>query len=432
MTTAALPAASAVAAPPAPSLANGDRLDVLDVLRGIALLGMFIVHFCDYGGVWDVPQGQQPALWQRLEQWFLDGRFFTMFAMLFGIGFAVQLARADARGENLGPRYLRRLAALAVFGFIAEGIFGYNVLFGYAIWGLAFLPIRRWSTRALFILLLVCSAFRPLWNVSRMAIAESRGKVAEFVAGEQAKAASFQRARKEHASASDSPRWSTVVMSRLRFMPRFQRQWNWNPSLTFTLMLAGLIAFRLGIIEDPARKRKTILWWMAIGAVSFVIGTWVLPLEGAPPMDLGALTKSATPTRDMAVAIAMNNGFQLFRDSWLAFVYIGAVLLLVSHNRAWIARLAPFAWTGRMALTNYMTQVIFLDVAFSKWAFGLKVTPPWILVWAFGLFAVQAVVSRWWLLRFQYGPLEWIWRSVTYWRPAPLRRVPAPPQFALA
>ena len=432
MTAAAPAVPAAVPAPAAPSLAKGDRLDVLDVLRGIALLGMFIVHFCDYGGVWDVPDGQQPALWQRLEQWFLDGRFFTMFAMLFGIGFAVQLARADARRENLGPRYVRRLAALAVFGFISEGIFGYNVLFGYAIWGFAFLPIRRWSTRALFVLLLISSAFRPLWNLSRMAIAESRGTVAEYVAGEDAKVQRFQRAQREHRSLNQSPKWSTVVLSRLRFMPRFQWQWNWNPSLSFTLMLAGLIAFRLGIIEDPLGKRKTIIWWMLIGAASFVIGTWAFPLPGAPPMQLAALAKSATPTRDMAVGIAMNNGFQLFRDSWLAFVYIGAVLLLVARNPAWIKRLAPFAWTGRMALTNYLSQVVFLDVAFSNWALGLKVTPPWILVWAIGLFTVQALFSRWWLSRYEYGPLEWVWRSVTYWRPAPLRRVPPPPQFAMA
>jgi uncharacterized protein len=432
MTAAASAVPTDVAAPAAPSLANGDRLEVLDVLRGIALLGMFIVHFCDYAGLWDVPEGQEPALWMRLEQWFLDGRFFTMFAMLFGIGFAVQLARADARGENLVPRYMRRLAALAVFGFISEGIFGYNVLFGYAVWGFAFLPIRRWSTRSLFILLLICSAFRPLWNLSRMAIAESTGTVAEHVAEQQAKGARFQRARTEHAEASKSPRWSTVVIDRLRFMPRFQWQWNWNPSLSFTLMLAGLIAYRLGIFEDPARRRKTILLWMLVGAASFVISTWVLPLGGAAPTPLSVLAKSPTPTRDMAISIARTNGFQLFRDSWLAFVYIGGLLLLVAHNRAWLTRLAPFAWTGRMALTNYMTQVMFLDVAFSNWAFGLKVTPPWILVWAFGLFTVQALFARWWLSRFEYGPLEWIWRSVTYWRPARLRRVPPSPQFAMA
>ena len=401
--------------PVAPSIEKGGRLEVLDVLRGIALLGMYTVHFYDYSSSPSEP-------WRRVEEWFLDGRFYTMFAMLFGIGFAVQLSRADARGENLVPRYLRRLGALAVFGFIAEGIFGYNVLMGYAIWGLALLPIRRWSTRSLFLLFLVCSVFRSANNVTRMAVAESQGRVAERVADLKAAGASFQRARLVHDSVGNSPRWRTVVIDRIRFIPIFHRQWSWNPGGSFLLMLAGLLAFRLGIFQDPVRKRKTILMLMLAGATSFVVATWMLPWKGAPPMSLDALAKSATPTRDMAFSILSNNGFGIPRDAWLAFAYIGIVLLLVSYDRAWLRRLAPLAWNGRMALTNYMMQVMFLDLTFAPYGLGLKVTPRWIVIGAVGLFAVQAVISRWWLSRFEYGPLEWLWRSITYWRPARMRR----------
>ena len=84
-----------------------ERIEVLDVLRGIALLGMYVVHFYDYATA--ASDGANPTWWQQGEWWFLDGRFYTMFAMLFGIGFAVQLSRADARGESLVPRFLRRL-----------------------------------------------------------------------------------------------------------------------------------------------------------------------------------------------------------------------------------------------------------------------------------------------------------------------------------
>jgi uncharacterized protein len=402
-------------APVAPSIEKGARLEVLDVLRGIALLGMYTVHFYDYSTSPSEP-------WRRVEQWFLDGRFYTMFAMLFGIGFAVQLSRADARGENLVPRYLRRLGALAVFGFIAEGIFGYNVLMGYAIWGLVLLPIRRWSTRSLFLLFLVCSVFRPLNNVTRMAVAESRGRVAERIADLKTAGAAFQRARVAHDSAGNSPRWSTVVRDRIRFIPIFHRQWSWNPGGSFLLMLAGFLAFRLGIFQDPARKRKTILLWMLAGATSFAVATWMLPWKGAPPMSLDALGQSATPTRDMAFTILSANGFMIPRDEWLAFVYMGIVLLLVAHDHVWLRRFAPFAWNGRMALTNYMTQVMFLDLTFAPYGLNLKVTPRWIVVGAVGLFSIQAVFSRWWLSRYEYGPLEWAWRSITYWRPAPMRR----------
>ena len=409
------------AAPETPSLAKGARLDVLDVLRGIALIGMYTVHFCDYANVWDVPEGQKPALWQRFEWWFLDGRFYTMFAMLFGIGFAVQLARADARGENLVPRYLRRLGALAVFGFIAEGVFGYNVLFGYAVWGLALLPIRRWSTRSIFILFLICSAFRPLVNLSRAAIAESHGRLSEFAAEQKANAERYQHAVKAKDSVEKIGSWPAVVASRIRFMGAFQRQWQWNAGGSFLLMLGGLLAFRLGIFEDPRGKRRAILLLMLAGAVSFVLAEWTFPLSGAPPMGFAELAKSTTPIRHMAYTIFMNNGFLIVQDSWLALVYIGMILLLVSHDRAWLRRLAPFAWNGRMALTNYFIQIAFLDVMFSKWAFGLNVTPGWIPVGVIGLFTVQALLARWWLSRFEYGPLEWVWRSVTYWRPAAFR-----------
>jgi uncharacterized protein len=404
------------------SIARGERLDVLDVLRGIALLGMYAVHFSYY--VRDVPEGPTP-LWQRLQWWFLDERFFTMFAMLFGIGFAVQLARADARGENIVPRYLRRLGALAIFGLIAQGVFGFNVLISYAIWGLALLPIRRWSTKAIFVLFLLCSAHAALNTLAHIAIAESRGRIAEYVADRQRPPQEFLAARKAVATAAKSAGFGTLVAARMRLVPRFQRQFGWNAGGSFTLMLAGLLAFRLGVFEDPRRKRKVILWGMVAGAASFVIANWVLPLPGAPPMKIEVMTTSAHPTGLAAYTLLTNNGFGVPRVEWLAFVYIGIVLLLVARDRAWLRRLAPFAWNGRMALTNYMVQVAFLDSTFSHYGLGLDgvMSPRWIPLCAIGLFGVQAVFARWWLSRYEYGPLEWVWRSVTYWRPARFRRI---------
>src|SRR6186713_1041649 len=139
---------SPIAVPSSPSTASGnlsdsgtrvlDRIAVLDILRGIALVGMFMVHFNLYEAT---PFGAEPGPAAAFIEKFIG--------MLFGIGFAVQLTRADARGEPFVARYLRRLAGLAVFGFIAEGVFGYNVLFGYAMWGLPLILVRRWPVKAL-------------------------------------------------------------------------------------------------------------------------------------------------------------------------------------------------------------------------------------------------------------------------------------------
>src|SRR5690348_7011706 len=131
---------AATGSPPSPDAPSG-RIDVLDVLRGIAVFGMFAVHFSERST--DPGHGFGHGYHAFVELFFVN-RFHAMFAMLFGVGFAVQLRRADARGEALTARFLRRLFTLAIFGFIAEGVFGYTVLLEYAIWGVPLLLIRRW------------------------------------------------------------------------------------------------------------------------------------------------------------------------------------------------------------------------------------------------------------------------------------------------
>jgi uncharacterized protein len=104
---------------------------------------------------------------------------------------------------------------------------------------------------------------------------------------------------------------------------------------------------------------------------------------------------------------------------------MGGILLLVARNPVWLERLAPFAWAGRMALTNYMMQVLLLDVCFTPHGLGWSVPPLLVPVVAVALFAAQAAFSRWWLARHPWGPLEWMWRSVTYWKRQPTRLSPA-------
>jgi len=401
-----------------------ERIDVLDVLRGIALLGMFVVHF-SYYTLYRSPAvpGTPPIGMSTLSHvidWVFEGRFYTLFGMLFGVGFAIQLDRADARGDHFVVRYLRRMATLAVFGFIAEGIFGYNVLFGYALWGIPLLLVRRWSTRSLIVLLALCAASPQVWDLGRIALATARpGGVEQIAVADSARNARFAAARAALDSADESPSWRTIIAARMRFMVRFHRRWSTLPRGSFTLFLIGLIAFRLGLFDRPEQHRRLIVALMAGGAVSWIISTWVLPVGGP----VAPLRSGHAPVLQAAITMARTNAFLLLRTDWLAFVYAGAVLLLVANNRAWLHRLAPFAWTGRVALTCYMLQVIFLDLTFSKRGLDVPLSPLAVPLWAAALFAVQALGARWWLQRYQFGPLEWVWRSATYWRVQPMRRV---------
>ena len=138
-----------------------DRIGVLDVLRGIALLGMVLVHFHDRS---NDPGSGIGHLYDRVVPLLFDTKFFTIFGILFGAGFAVPNYAAPWQAAlAFPPWFLRRLLVLAAFGFIAETGFGFNVLIAYAVWGLPLLLVRNWPTRALVALLLLSLASPPLY-----------------------------------------------------------------------------------------------------------------------------------------------------------------------------------------------------------------------------------------------------------------------------
>ena len=393
---------------------SADRLDVLDVLRGIALLGMFLVHF----SIFSTDGGRADQLYQTIVTMLFEERFWAMFAMLFGVGFAIQLRRADARGDSIAVRFLRRMAALALFGFIAHGVFGFNVLLGYAVWGVPLLLVRRWSVRALVVAAVISAASFSLYNIAVTAYrVATRGGEATRAAA-MADAARAREFRQANDKAQDAPSYAAVFRARLDHMRWFYAQpFSFLPANNFTLFLLGLIGLRLGLFDAPERHRRLIVALTAFGVASWAVATFVFPLVPAP-----------APTEPFLRTVIRGRimyGLGLIREMWLSFAYVGAVLLLVAHNAKWLRRLGVFAWTGRMALTNYMIQVALLDLLFAKYALGLVITPLVGLMLGIGLFLADALVSRWWLSRFRFGPLEWVWRSVTYAQWQPLRLQPA-------
>jgi len=146
-------------------IAPPERLPVLDILRGVAILGMFIVILSGAEGS-DPGGGAIGATIQRAILWFGANKFATMFQILIGVGFAIQLRRADTRGEDIRWAFLRRLLGVAGFGVLIGALIGAVELIGYAYSGVWLLLVRRWSTRALLIALLVSMILAGVWNVA--------------------------------------------------------------------------------------------------------------------------------------------------------------------------------------------------------------------------------------------------------------------------
>jgi len=390
------PVATAIdaVAPPA-------RIALLDILRGLALFGMILVH-CHQ-------QMAPPAAGlEDLLAWgiwiFVEQKAWGTFAFLFGVGFAMLLRRAEARGMNVTPLYLRRLAALAVFGVVAEVGFGFHILFEYACWGVALLFMRRWSTRALLVAVavIVCgwwviSAIEALHAWWTATLIPPRGNLAAVPRTEVS--------------------YFTLLAARwARFLSRLPHTWrDFIPDTNLALFVLGLLAVRHRVLEEPTRHCRAIASWMAFGAVSWAIA-W------AQSFMVPTLPNLALP----GLEAPLLHAFGFVDDQWLCLTYIGAVTLLVAYRPQWTARLAVFGQVGRMALTNYMLQIVVLDVLTSGYGFGLRLRPYAYISAAILLSLFEAAFSRVWLAHFRLGPMEWIWRTVTYMRLPPLRRESRP------
>ena len=371
---------------------GGTRVQSLDILRGIALLGMFVVHLhqrsSEPGGIDDVVR---VLVWRLVES-----KSHGTFALLFGAGFAILLRRADAGDRPLVALYLRRLAVLACFGFAAHLLFGFNVLLGYAAWGVPLLLMRRWSTRALVVIAVLCTASSPVYHLLNQQRLMRSGGIAAVEAAYEARSAEAAAVNGAVEAAERQDSYRVLVAARAAHMAWFHRQpFFFLPGAALSLFIVGLLLIRHGVFDDPLGHRVLLAFMAAFGLVSWLISNWVLP------------------------------GLALFlRDQWLTLTYVAAGMFVLARWPGLVTPLAGIARAGRMALTNYLLQIAALDVMFSGYGLGLgQIRPIRGLALALVCFAVEVALSSFWLTRFRVGPAEWLWRSLTYARLEPLRAV---------
>lgn len=351
--------------------AAADRIVTLDILRGIALFGMILVHFHQN---MELPSSGREdlvgwAIWMGVES-----KAWATFAFLFGAGFAILMRRAEARGLRVVPLFLRRMFALAVFGIAVQLLFGFRILLDYALWGVPLLFIRNWSTRSLLLVAFLSAISLSVYT--KVVKPDRKALIAERTALHDAEDhGTFTDAVK--ARAADSRYW-------------YLRPRVFVPDTNLVLFIFGLLAVRNGIFDDPKRHKRAILTMMTFGFLSWA-AYWIGSLK-----------------------FEWYGGYGIIHDQWLAFTYIGAVILLLAYRPKWKERLAVFGAAGRMALTSYVLQAALLSILASGYGFGMRIRPYYDLPATVFLFAILAIFSIAWLSRFRFGPLERMWRWFTY------------------
>ena len=396
---------------PGPQPGTADRIQSLDILRGFALLGMLLVHFHDKstepGGIDDAVR---VLIWRLVES-----KSHGTFALLFGAGFAILLRRAETTGEqpalserseSKGPFtafYLRRLGVLALFGFAAHALFGFNVLLGYAVWGVPLLFIRGWSTRALIVTAIVSAGSVALFHLVYSWLIGLRVGSEGVEAVYQARFALADSVNGAVDAAEAGTSYLALLGARLRHMAWFYTQpFFFMPGVTLALFTVGFLFVRHHVFEDPSSRKRLLVGLAAFGFVSWLAANWLLQyFFGVPGL------------------------FGLIRDQWLTFTYVSVALLVLASWPALVPRLRVVGNAGRMALTNYLVQIATIDLLFSGYALGFGEIRPLVgPVMALTLFGCQVAFSTFWLKRFRFGPAEWLWRSLTYGRKQPMS-VPA-------
>ena len=399
-------------------LAESDRIAALDVLRGFALLGIFIMNMPAFSHspfiLPEPPQGLLDGLLTVLRELLFAGKFNLLFGLVFGIGFAIQMARLDgaeaARAARLGraPRrhratrvYLRRLAFLFVVGLVhAMLLWSGDVLLVYALVGFALLALRRLGDRALSVLVAACLVFPALSEALRGALL---GSGFETVA-------TFQY--QQFQASNDLAYGHGAFLDAMRETARVF-DWSWrSPFGLFTYAsffvqmatgtLIGFVVGRRGWprrpLGDPAVERRAP--WTAL---QVAIGCGVIEV-----IALGVGGEAAFFVSTFARTIGRAS---------LAACYALAVVRLVRNHRELPAWLRPLRDAGRMPLSNYLLQTALALFVFHGWGLGLwnSVGPVGEMALSVILFVfVQLPVSVAWLKRFRYGPLEDRWRAFTY------------------
>jgi uncharacterized protein len=403
------------------------RISTLDFVRGVAVLGILATNILNYAQLpgahrWlkliGEPSLADKLLW-LLNYLFIDGKLRGLFAMLFGAGLVLFMDRAKARGARPYWLQYRRLFWLGLFGlFHYYVLFEGDILFHYALLGMIAVLLVRLPVKPLLIagMLLYClDTPLAMYDLGNSARDEHRALAAPATSPErvkyladQAKFVADARAEGRILAQGSLPEIVAYRLHKYRLDPLYSAVFMVMDSLA--CMLFGAALFRMGFFSGGWDRRK-LLKWGGIGialsvALTMPFGVWVWQADFPQALNMFVFYGPSHVIRLPMI--------------------LGFAAVLVAMTPAW----APTALgrrlsaAGRMAFTNYIGASAVMAVIFQGWGLGLfgHFMRPGMEAFVLFGWALMLIGSPWWLARFRYGPLEWLWRCLTYWRLFPLRR----------
>ncbi|MFI8686649.1 DUF418 domain-containing protein [Rossellomorea sp. NPDC077527] len=374
-----------------------ERIVSLDVIRGFSLLGIFIINMISFHSPflyldpytwWKTPE--DVALYPWIDV-LIQASFYPLFAMMFGYGLGIQQQRAEDKGTSFYRFGIRRLLILLGIGCIhAFLIWSGDILINYAVFGLVLLAFMRLSGKALMwlggILFLLPQAFFSILLVL-MTFADPTG-VTEYT-----DIAALQNSVAAYASGS----FSSIMEQRFQdwYMVNSPNNLIFLLLSILPMMMIGAGASKCQLLEKVRSYKKI---WMIIGGITLLFGIII---------------------KSLPLIIEHNFAYSYIQDFFggpflsVSYAIILSLLLLNQKIMKWSK---PLASVGKMSLTNYLMQSIIGTLLFYSYGFGLygEVTLTTGTMLAVGIYVIQVILSEIWLSKFTYGPVEKIWRVLSY------------------
>ena len=378
-----------------------ERYEFLDILRGFALFGIIAANMISYSLYLRIPEAAKvnmstysiDRVLDFLELLFIEGKFYTIFSVLFGIGFSIMLARAQAKSSVFHHFFLKRMFFLCLIGLAHAVLFWHNdILVFYAVCGAMLLPFVRVRNRMLIavsiLVLLSPIAIKLFGGIPRGTFTGPR----DFL---------FHRFGFTNDARLDIWTHGSVGnILRLNLSSWFgQVDYVITSGMIFKIFGCFLLGFYLGrneIYKNLTQYKPTI---KRVAIIGLVIG---IPLNIIYAYTFTSKSWLHTLSETLGI-LPLSAGYA----SLLCLLWLG-------QRRDTL--LKYFAPVGRMALTNYVGQSVICTLIFYGTGLGLggSMGPTLYLPIGFAVYLAQVAVSRLWLGRFQFGPLEWLWRMLTY------------------
>lgn len=419
---------------------RGERITALDTLRGFALLGILLMNIVAmgmYGAAYDDPTVTGGSTGPNLWVWAVlhvlaEGKMRCLFSMVFGAGVILLTSRLETRGSS-ADIYYRRTLWLLLFGVIhAYLLWIGDILYPYALCALALYPFRKMTARALLTIgaasalldsgVYIAGGFHTRDLITQGQAALEASDHGQKLTEKQSDAKrDYEQWRRFNRPTSDqlkkdAEQWrgnfASVVKARAKLVAFFHGKPYYSPFSgnwdIWSMMFIGMGLFKLGVLS--AQRPARFYGWMAL--TGYGIG---LPLNS---YSAWIIVKHHF---DPAIHSFANSSYDLGRLS-VALGHLAVIMLWCKSGGLEGLRSALGA-IGQMAFSNYVTQSIITAFLFTGYGFGrygrLQRYQLYYVVAAIWIF--QLIASPIWMRHFRFGPLEWCWRSLTYWKRQPMR-----------